>query len=132
MLVLTGHAEQVALVVVQDLAVRARPQQAVAVAAIGGLDDHATGNHCVDALGLSLEPFVGRAVLGLGQAFRFHRKTSGEHLGEDHQVGIFSLVEQHLEMRVIGLAVVPGQGRLHQGDFQVGQCTQIAHSFSAA
>ncbi|MNO65524.1 hypothetical protein D3C76_562840 [compost metagenome] len=132
MFVLTGHAEQVALVVVQNLAVRPRPQQAVAVAAIGGLDDHTAGNHRVVLLGLCLQPFVGRTVLRLAQAFRLHRKTGGKHFRQDHQVDLAHLLQQHLEVRVVGLAVVPGQGGLHQGDFQVRQCTQIAHSRSAA
>ena len=131
-LVLTGHAEQVALVVMQDFAVRPRPQQAVAVAAVSGLDDHATGNHRVAFLRLGLQPLVGRAVLRLAQAFRLHRKTSGEHFRQNYQVHLAHLLQQHLEVRIVGLAVVPGQGGLHQGDFQVRQCAQIAHSRSAA
>ncbi|MCY1445327.1 hypothetical protein D9M71_618370 [compost metagenome] len=131
-LVLAGHAEQVTLVVVQDFAIRPRPQQAVAVAAIGGLDNHTTGNHRVVLLRLGLQPLVGRAVLRLAQGFRLHRKTGGEHFRQDYQVHLAYLLQQHLEVRKVGLAVVPGQGGLHQGDFQVRQCTQIAHSRSAA
>ncbi|MNH36375.1 hypothetical protein D3C79_971590 [compost metagenome] len=116
----------------QDLAIRPGPQQAVAVAAIGGLDDHAAGNHRVVLLRLGLQPFVGRAVFRLAQAFRLHGKTGSEHFRQDHQVHFAHLLQQHFEVRIVGLTVVPGQGGLHQGDFQVRQLTQIAHSFSAA
>ena len=129
---LTGHAEQVALVVMQDLAIGPCPKQPVAVAAICGLDDHAAGDHRIELLGLGLEPLVGRPILGLGEAFGLHGETGGEHLGKDHQIRFTDLGQQLFEMRIVGLAVVPGQGCLHQGDFQIGQFTQIAHSFSAA
>ncbi|MNV72282.1 hypothetical protein D3C71_1653590 [compost metagenome] len=102
------------------------------MAAVGGLDDHAAGDHGVELLRLGLQPFVGRTVLRFGQFFRLHGKTGGEHLRQDHQVCADGLLQQHLEAGIVGLAVMPGQGGLHQGDFQVRQFTQIAHSFSAA
>src|SRR5690606_1437305 len=52
MLVLAGHAEQVTLVVVTHLTVRLRPEQAVAIAAIRGLDDQRAGDHCLQSRGL--------------------------------------------------------------------------------
>ena len=69
MVMFTGHAEQVALVVMQHLAIRPRPQQAVAVAAIGGLDDHTAGNHGLILCRLGLEPTMGGAVFRLGEGF---------------------------------------------------------------
>ena len=66
-LVLTGHAEQVTLVIVRQRTVRARPEQAVAVAAISGLDDQAAADHRAQVLSLLAQPLAGRAILGLGQ-----------------------------------------------------------------
>ncbi|MNP29308.1 hypothetical protein D3C76_1223270 [compost metagenome] len=131
-LVLTGHAEQVALVVVQDFAVRARPQQAVAVAAVGGADDHAAGDHRVQARRLLAQPGVGGALLRLAEALRIHGEAGGEHLRQDHQVRTARLLQQSGEARAVGLGVMPGQGGLHQGELEVRQLAQIAHSFSAA
>ncbi|MNN90188.1 hypothetical protein D3C81_2080950 [compost metagenome] len=102
------------------------------MAAVGGLDDHAAGDHGIELLGLALEPLVGRSVLGLGQAFGVHGKAGGEHLREDDQVSAAGLLQQGFEMLIVGQAVLPDQAGLHQRDVQVGQATQIAHSFSAA
>ncbi|MNN52092.1 hypothetical protein D3C81_1667690 [compost metagenome] len=129
---LTGHAEQVTLVVMQHLAIRACPQQAIAMTAVGGLDDHATGDHRIKPQSLSPQPFAGRPVFRFGEGFRLHGKTGGEHLRQNDQVGAASLLQQRLEMLEVGLAVVPGQGSLDQRNGQLRQCTQITHSFSAA
>jgi len=52
--------------------------------------------------------------------------------GSTIRSGAAGLLQQPLEMLEVGLAVVPGQGGLDQGDIQVRQCRQITHSFSAA
>ncbi len=132
MLVFAGHAEQMALVVVQHLAVRTRPEQAVAMAAVGELDDQAAGDHRAKAPGLLQQPGMGRPQFGLGLLGRSHAETRGEHLREDHQVGTGGALQQGGEMLAVGLGVVPDQGGLDQGDVQVRQNRQIAHSFSAA
>nr|GFD22720.1 hypothetical protein [Tanacetum cinerariifolium] len=132
MLMLTRHAEEMALVVVQKLAVRSRPQQTIAMAAIRRPHNHAAGHNRVDALGLRQQPFGRHAVLGFGECFGLHGEAGGEHLRQDHQIGTLSLVEQIFEVRVVGFAVVPDQGGLYQGDVQVRQIAQIAHNFSAA
>ncbi|MNC50981.1 hypothetical protein D3C75_1002550 [compost metagenome] len=116
----------------QHLAIRACPQQAIAMTAVGGLDDHATGDHRIKPQSLSPQPFAGRPVFRFGEGFRLHGKTGGEHLRQNDQVGAASLLQQRLEMLKVGLAVVPGQGRLDQRNGQFRQCTQITHSFSAA
>ncbi len=75
---------------------------------------------------------MGRPQFGLGLLGRSHAETRGEHLREDHQVGTGGALQQGGEMLAVGLGVVPGQGGLDQGDVQVRQNRQIAHSFSAA
>ncbi|MNU78356.1 hypothetical protein D3C71_679440 [compost metagenome] len=65
-IVLAGHAEQVTLVVVQDFAIRPRPQQAIAMTAVGGLNDHATSDYRIQLRRLSPQPFTGGAVFRLG------------------------------------------------------------------
>ncbi len=132
MLVLAGHAEQVALVVMQDFAVRSGPEQAVAVAAVGRLDDHAGSDHGIQPHGLFTHPTVGRALLRLGQLRRVHGKAGGEHLRQDDQIGAARLLQQLGEMRAVGRGILPDQAGLDQGQFEVGQHGQIAHSLSAA
>ncbi|MCY1180304.1 hypothetical protein D9M73_207360 [compost metagenome] len=102
------------------------------MAAVGGLDDEAAGDHRSPAPGLLTQPGMGRALLGLGESRRIHGKAGGEHLRQDDQVRPLRLLQQGFEVRVVGGAVVPGQGGLHQGQLEVGQGGQIAHSFSAA
>ncbi|MNN25568.1 hypothetical protein D3C81_1390460 [compost metagenome] len=131
-LVLTSHAEQVALVVVQHLAIRARPEQAVAVAAVSSTDDHAAADNRVQARRLFAQPGVGGALLRLAETFRVHGEAGSEHFRQDHQISATRLLQQRGETRPIGLGVMPGQGGLHQGELEVRQLAQIAHSFSAA
>jgi len=50
----------------------------------------------------------------------FHGKSGGEHFWQHDQVGARGLLQQQLEMLQVGLAVMPGQGGLYQGDIQVG------------
>ncbi|MNZ84028.1 hypothetical protein D3C78_1027730 [compost metagenome] len=100
--------------------------------AIGGLNDHATGDHRIKLCCLSPQPFAGGAVFRFGEGLGLHGEPGGEHLRQNDQVGAASLLQQRLEMLEVGLAVVPGQGRLDQRNGQLGQCTQITHSFSAA
>ena len=63
MIVLASHAEQVTLVVVPDFTIRACPKQAIAVAAIGRLDDHAASDHRIELLRLATQPLAGRTIL---------------------------------------------------------------------
>ncbi len=132
MLVLTGHAEQVALVVMQHLTIGTRPEQAVAMAAVGGLDDHAAGDDRIQPRRLAAQPGIGRALFRLGQGRRVHGKTGGEHLRQDDQIGTAGLVEQPGETLAVGIGILPDQGGLDQGQFEIGQVVQIAHSRSAA
>ncbi len=131
-IVLTRHTEQVALVVMPDFAVRACPQQAIAMAAIRRLNDHAAGDHCIELRGLRLHPFAGRAMLGFGEGLRRHGETGGEHLRQDDQVGASGLLQQHVEVLKVGLTVMPGEAGLDQRQIEIGQRTQITHSFAAA
>ncbi len=129
---LAGHAEQMALVVMQHLTIGARPEQAVAMAAIGRLDDHTAGNYCVQPRSLSAQPGIGRPLFRLSQRRRIHGKTGGEHLRQHHQVRAAGLIQQGGEAFVVGGSVLPYQAGLHQREFEVGQIVQIAHSRSAA
>ncbi|MNE51302.1 hypothetical protein D3C80_1459250 [compost metagenome] len=121
MLVLAGHAEQVALVIMRQAAIRSRPEQAVAVAAVGRLDDQAAGHHRVDTPGLLAHPDAGRAVFRLGQGRRFHAEAGAEHLRQHHQVDAAGLFQQGCEVRAIGRRILPGQFALDQRQFEVGQ-----------
>ncbi len=64
-IVLTRHAEQMALVIMPDLAIRTRPQQAVAVATVSGMHDHAAGDHRIELFRLVAQPVGGRALFPL-------------------------------------------------------------------
>ncbi len=129
-LVLAGHAEQVALVVVRTAAVRARPVQAVAVAAVGRLSNHAADHHRVQASGLLQQPGAARAVLGFGQRGGVHGEAGAEHLRQDHQVGALGLIQQLGEVGMVGGRVLPDRGGLHQGQLEVGQGGQVTHGKS--
>ena len=111
---LASHAEQMALVVVQHFAIRTRPQQAVAVAAIRGEHNHAARHHGIQPFGLFAQPVGRRATLGLSQGAGFHTEAGGEHFRQHHQVGAASLLQQFVKMIEVGLTVMPGQRGLHQ------------------
>ena len=67
--VLTRHAEQMTLIVVQHFTIRARPQQTITVAAISGLDDDASGHDSIKLFGLRNQPRVSRPLFRLCQSF---------------------------------------------------------------
>ena len=114
MLMLTGHSEQVAFVIMQHFAIRTRPQQAVTVAAIRREHNHAARHHGIEPLCLLAQPLGGRAAFGLSKGTGLHAEAGGEHLRQDHQVSANSLLEQLVEMIEVGLTVMPGQRGLHQ------------------
>ena len=90
------------------------------MAAIGGLDDDAAGDHCIQLRRLGPQPFAGRAVFRFGEGGRFHGETRGEHLRQDDQVRAARLFQQQFEVFEVRLAVVPGQRGLDQCQVEVG------------
>ncbi|MNS66974.1 hypothetical protein D3C72_1002050 [compost metagenome] len=89
------------------------------MAAVGGLNDHAASNDCIELCRLNPQPFAGRAILGFGKGFGFHGESSGEHFRQDDQIRPPRLLQQHLEMFKVGLAVMPGQAGLDQRQVQI-------------
>ena len=130
-LVLTGHAEQVALVVMQHLTIGTRPEQAVAMAAVGGLDDHAAGDDRIQPRRLAAQPGIGRALFRLGQAAESMEKPvvniSGRTIRSAPRAWSSSPAKRSR------LASASCQTRWSgSGQFEIGQVVQIAHSRSAA
>ncbi len=120
MLVLAGHAEQVALVVMRQRTIRTRPEQAIAIAAVVGLDDQAAADHRIETLRLLAQPCAAGTILRFGQRCRLHREAGGEHLRQDHQIGAARLLQQGLKVLAVGGRIVPGQGGLDQRQFEIG------------
>src|SRR5690606_21928422 len=77
--VLASHAEEMRLVVMQDLTVRARPEQTIAMAAVGRLDNDTAGDHALQTCGLFAQPGIGGPLFRLGQARSTHGKPGGKH-----------------------------------------------------
>ena len=69
MLMLTRHAEQMALIVVQHFTIGAGPQQAITMAAISRLYDDASSHDRIKPFRLLDHPGLSRPVLRLCQRF---------------------------------------------------------------
>src|SRR5690554_964728 len=86
-LMLTGHAKQVALVIMNKRTVRSCPDQTVDV--LARLDNrHAAGDDTVALASLLKEPGHGATLHhGFGHFSRIHGKTGRKHLGQNDKIG---------------------------------------------
>ena len=122
---LARHAEQVALVVVLERAVRAREQEAVAERP-ALLDREAAGDRAAVQRRLLAQPAHRGAIDALGAGGRLHREAGGEHLRQQRQRAAGGCRQQAVELRAIGRRVLPREILLEDRD------AQILHSNSAA
>ena len=118
-LVLAAHAEQVALVVVVQFAIRAGHDEAVEEGLALG-DGQAAADRRAQFAGQVPQPLHGRPGHGLGAGCA-HGKAAIEHLGQHHQLCLARHAgELPLQLATVGLWLFPQQLGLHQGDGEFG------------
>ena len=124
-LVLAGHAKQVALVVNRDLLGRHEQQ---AVIHPGAVFDRDTAGHRAAVIARDgAHPDFARAARRLGVGQGIHGKAGGEHLGEQDQVGLGTVLRQSRgELVPIITRVLPGQFVLNQRHSQIAHHCLVA------
>ncbi len=115
-LVLARQPEQVALVVVIEIAVGAHENHAIHVCA-AVLDDQAAANDGPDPAGRVRHPGDRAAVHAFRIGLRVHRESGREHFREHDQVRLAVDVSKHAsELAQVGFRIVPVQVCLHDRD----------------